>query len=246
MIVIPAIDLKDGHCVRLYQGDFDRETRYGNDPLQLAHRYRASGFDHLHVVDLDGALSGEQRHRAVVSKIAKAAQFVLQVGGGIRSRDSIAEWLAAGASRCVVGSLAVTEPHTVADWFREFGADRIVLALDVRTHGDGVPMLATHGWTRSSDLTLWKCIDGYIRCGLKHVLCTDIRLDGALTGPNGPLYSEFRQRYPEIELQASGGVRHRDDLEDLRALGCAAAITGRALLDGRITAEDMSSFLRNE
>jgi len=246
VIVIPAIDLKDGHCVRLYQGDFDRETRYGNDPLQLAHRYRASGFDHLHVVDLDGALSGEQRHRAVVSKIGKAAQFVLQVGGGIRSRDSIAEWLAAGASRCVVGSLAVTEPHTVADWFREFGADRIVLALDVRTHGDGVPMLATHGWTRSSDLTLWKCIDGYIRCGLKHVLCTDIRLDGALTGPNGPLYSEFRQRYPEIELQASGGVRHRDDLEDLRALGCAAAITGRALLDGRITAEDMSSFLRNE
>jgi phosphoribosylformimino-5-aminoimidazole carboxamide ribotide isomerase len=245
MIVIPAIDLKDGYYVRLYQGDFDTETRYGDDPVELAHHYRAIGFDHLHVVDLDGALTGEQQHRTVVSEIANAAQFVLQIGGGIRSRDSIAGWLDAGASRCVVGSLAVTEPHTVADWLREFGADRIVLALDVRTNGEGLPMLATHGWTRSSDVTLWKCIDGYVHCGLKHVLCTDIQLDGALSGPNRPLYGEFLQRYPDIELQASGGVRHRGDLEELRALGCAAAITGRALLDGTITAEDMSSFLRN-
>jgi phosphoribosylformimino-5-aminoimidazole carboxamide ribotide isomerase len=245
MIVIPAIDLKGGSCVRLYQGNFDRETRYGDDPAELARRYRAAGFDHLHIVDLDGALTGRQQHHAVVSEIANAAQFVLQIGGGVRSRDSIARWLYAGASRCVVGSLAVTEPRTVEDWFREFGADRIVLALDVRTSDEGIPILATHGWTRSSGVTLWECIDGYVRCGLKHVLCTDIQLDGALRGPNGPLYREFLRRYPEIELQASGGVRHRGDLEELRALGCAAAITGRALLDGRIAAEDISSFLQN-
>jgi phosphoribosylformimino-5-aminoimidazole carboxamide ribotide isomerase len=246
MIVIPAIDLKGGSCVRLYQGDFDRETHYGDDPLELARRYHEIGFDHLHVVDLDGALTGEQRHRSVVTKIAHSAQFVMQIGGGIRSRDSVAGWLDAGASRCVVGSLAVTEPQTVADWIREFGEDRIVLALDVRTNGQGAPLLATHGWTRSSELTLWDCIEGYRQCGLKHVLCTDIRLDGALTGPNAPLYTEFMQRYPQIELQASGGVRHCGDLEELRSLGCAAAITGRALLDGQITAEDISSFLRNE
>lgn len=232
--------------MRLYQGDFDRETRYGDDPLAMARHYSELGFDHLHVVDLDGALTGEQRHREVVATMAAAAQFVLQIGGGIRSREAIAEWLDAGASRCVVGSLAVTEPQAVADWFGEFGADRIVLALDVRTNGGSLPVLATHGWTRASSLTLWDCIDGYSRCGVKHVLCTDIGKDGALAGPNAALYSEFMRRYPEIELQASGGVRHRGDLEELRSLGCSAAITGRALLDGRISAEDVSSFLRNE
>jgi phosphoribosylformimino-5-aminoimidazole carboxamide ribotide isomerase len=245
MLLIPAIDLKEGRCVRLYQGDFNRETRYDDDPIDLAGRYSDLGFDHLHVVDLDGALTGEQRHRDVVARMAAASQFVLQIGGGIRNRESIAQWLGAGASRCVVGSLAVTDPPTVADWFSEFGAERIVLALDVRSNGESPPLLATHGWTRQSSLTLWDCVDHYVPCGLRHVLCTDIGRDGALTGPNAPLYSEFMERYPEIELQASGGVRHRGDLEELRLLGCAAAITGRALLDGRISAEDVSSFLRN-
>ena len=245
MIVIPAIDLKGGSCVRLYQGDFKRETRYVYDPANLARRYRDMGLEHLHVVDLDGALHGEQRHRTVVSSILDAAELVLQIGGGIRSRDAVRDWLDAGASRCVVGSMAVTEPQVVAQWFREFGAERIVLALDVRTTGDSPPALATHGWTRSSVVTLWECIDGYRCSGLKHVLCTDIRRDGALAGPNKLLYREFMQRYPEIGLQASGGVRDCGDLEELRALGCPAAITGRALLDGRITAEDVTSFLRN-
>jgi phosphoribosylformimino-5-aminoimidazole carboxamide ribotide isomerase len=243
--VIPAIDLKDGRCVRLYQGDFARETHYSDDPLEVARRYREMGFDHLHVVDLDGALSGEQRHRGVVSKIADEAQLRLQIGGGIRSRDSVAEWLEAGAGRCVIGSLAVTQPHIVAEWFREFGAERLVLALDVRTEANTPPVLATHGWKTTTSLTLWDCVDGYAGCGLRHVLCTDIGKDGALTGPNTSLYSEFLQRYPKIELQASGGVRDRADLEALRNLGCAAAITGRALLDGRISAEDVSPFLQN-
>jgi phosphoribosylformimino-5-aminoimidazole carboxamide ribotide isomerase len=245
MIVIPAIDLKDGYYVRLYQGDFERETRYGDDPVAQARRYQAMGLDHLHVVDLDGALTGEPRHRVVVSEMARATQVVLQVGGGIRSRDSVAGWLETGASRCVVGSLAVTDPRTVREWFREFGAERLVLALDVRTDSEGVPLLATHGWTESSDVTLWECIDGYMQCELTHVLCTDIQLDGALTGPNEALYGEFLRRYPQLQLQASGGVRHCEDLMELRALGCAAAITGRALLDGRITTEEISSFLRN-
>jgi phosphoribosylformimino-5-aminoimidazole carboxamide ribotide isomerase len=245
MIVIPSIDLKDGSCVRLYQGDFGRETRYDDDPVDVARLYKNMGLRYLHVVDLDGALSGEQRHRAVVSTILDAAKLVLQIGGGIRSGRAIREWLDAGATRCVIGSMAVTEPQTVADWLREFGAERIVLALDVWKDGDGPPVLATHGWTRSSELPIWDCIEGYLRSGLKHVLCTDIRQDGALTGPNKLLYGEFMQRYPEIELQASGGVRHIGDLEELRALGCSAAITGRALLDRRITAEDVTSFLRN-
>lgn len=245
MHVIPAIDLKDGRCVRLYQGDFNRETHYFEDPLELARRYSEMGFKHLHIVDLDGALTGEQRHRDVVSRIVDEAQFRLQIGGGIRSQESVAEWLEAGAARCVIGSLAVTRPEVVEEWFREFGAERIVLALDVRTEPDAPPVLATHGWTRASSLTLWDCVDAYAGCGLKHVLCTDIGKDGALTGPNTSLYGDFMRRYPDIELQASGGVRDCADLETLRALGCDAAITGRALLDGRISAEDVSLFLRN-
>lgn len=246
MIVIPAIDLKDGNYVRLYQGDFNRQTHYGDNPVELACRYRQIGFTHLHVVDLDGALSGEQRHRSIVSEMVGKSQLALQLGGGIRSREAIKQWLDSGVARCVVGSLAVTEPRTIADWLTAFGADRIVLALDVYTDGMNPPRLATHGWTRTSDLTLWQCIDGYRRFGLRHVLCTDIVQDGTLSGPNSALYRELLRRYPFIELQASGGVRHRSDLDALSELGCSAAITGRALLDGQITAEEMSPFLRNE
>ena len=245
MIVIPAIDLKDGRCVRLIQGDFARQTRYSDEPAEVARRYREAGFQHLHVVDLDGALTGEQQHHEIVLNIVNATELTVQLGGGIRSRDAITDWLGAGVSRCVVGSLAVTEPRTVADWLAEFGPDRIVLALDVRTDSQGTPMLATHGWTRPADVTLWQCIDEYGRCGLRHVLCTDIAMDGALAGPNGALYSEVLRRYPELELQASGGVRHVSDLHALRALGCSAAITGRALLDGRIADEEILPFLRN-
>jgi phosphoribosylformimino-5-aminoimidazole carboxamide ribotide isomerase len=246
VIVIPAIDLKDGSYVRLYQGDFNRQTHYGDDPVELACRYRLMGFSHLHVVDLDGALSGEQKHRPIVSEVVGKSQLTVQLGGGIRSRESIRHWLDSGVTRCVVGSLAVTEPQSVADWLTAFGADRIVLALDVYTDGMNPPRLATHGWTRTSELTLWQCIDQYRRFGLRHVLCTDIGHDGTLGGPNSELYRELLRRYPFIEVQASGGVRHRSDLDALSALGCSAAITGRALLDGQITAEDVTSFLRNE
>ena len=245
MRVIPAIDLKGGRCVRLYQGDFNRETCYSNDPLEVARRFTAMGFDHLHVVDLDGALSGEQRHRDVVSRIVNEAQLRLQIGGGIRSREAVTEWLDAGAARCVIGSLAVSQPRMITEWLREFGGARLVLALDVRTEADAPPMLATQGWTKTSSLTLWDCVDSYAGAGLQHVLCTDIGRDGALSGPNMTLYGQFLRRYPQIELQASGGVRDHADLEALRTLGCAAAITGRALLDGRISAEDVSLFLQN-
>lgn len=245
MNVIPAIDLKDGRCVRLMQGDFDQETRYSSEPLDVARRYRSLGFDRLHLVDLDGALSGEQKHAGIVASIVSGTDLTVQLGGGIRRRDSIALWLEAGVSRCVVGSIAITQPETVLGWLQEFGPDRIVLALDVRTDDGGSPILATHGWTRSAGVTLWQCLESYLDHGVSHVLCTDIGRDGTCDGPNGLLYREILQRCPDLDLQASGGVRHIDDLQALRELGCAAAITGRALLEGRITDEEISSFLRN-
>lgn len=244
MNVIPAIDLRGGRCVRLYQGDFAKETEYSSNPLALAGAFVAFGFDHLHVVDLDGAKSGEQQNRSIARALASTKGLGVQLGGGIRTEEDIRNWLDAGIERCVIGSLAVSEPGTVRHWLRQFGPDRIVLAFDVRIEGE--PKLTTHGWTRTTDVTLWKSIDYYLGCGLEIVLCTDVERDGAMTGPNLSLYKDICTRYPALQLQASGGVRHMDDLHNLRDVGATAAITGRALLDGAFTAEEMQAFLRGE
>jgi phosphoribosylformimino-5-aminoimidazole carboxamide ribotide isomerase len=245
MRVIPAIDMRGGKCVRLFQGEFDRQTEYSSDPLAVARTFEGLGCPDLHLVDLDGAQSGEQKNHEFVRRIAAATGFDIQLGGGIRDERSVQSWLDAGVSRCVIGSLAVTAPDTVGAWISRFGADRIVLALDVRLDANDEPMLATHGWTEETAVTLWDCVAGYRPLGLKYVLCTDISRDGALGGPNTDLYREFTSRFPEVRLQASGGVRHVDDLRALRDTGADAAITGRALLDGRITAEEIGSFQRS-
>lgn len=243
MIVIPAIDIKDGRCVRLLRGDFDLQTEYSNDPAAVALTFRNTGFSHLHIVDLDGARSGTQNNRDIVASIASQGGLRMQLGGGIRDMATLRRWLDAGIERCVVGSVAVTDCDAVDGWFEELGGDSIVLALDVRIDASGTPLLATHGWTRSTDFSLWDCVTRYASSGLRQVLCTDISRDGAMAGPNLALYREFVFRFPQIELQASGGVRHIGDLRALRETGAAAAITGRALLDGCMTKEELSEFL---
>ncbi len=245
MKVIPAIDLRGGRCVRLLKGEFDKETEYSSDPAAVARRFGELGVDRLHMVDLDGARDGEQQNQAIVRAIAGESALAIQLGGGIRDRDSVAAWLDAGVSRCVIGSLAVTDAARVAGWLREFGPDRIVLALDIRIDAEGTPMLATHGWEQTSDVSLWDCVEHYHASGLRHVLCTDVSRDGAMTGPNVDLYATLARRFDWLELQASGGVRGIDDLRALRTAGAAAAITGRALLDGTLTAEEVRTFLRD-
>lgn len=245
MRIIPAIDLQEGKCVRLFRGDFDKTTEYSDDPIAVARRFSALDVQDLHIVDLDGARSGVQQNRAFVAAIAGNAGLDIQLGGGIRTRASIEEWLEHGVARCVVGSMAITNSAIVSEWLSEFGPKRLVLALDVRLQGDGTPMLTTHGWTRDSELSLWDCIDLYAGAGLKHVLCTDVSRDGAMAGPNVALYREMLSRYPHLALQASGGVRHIGDLEELRSHGIPAAISGRALLDGEITTAEVTSFRRS-
>jgi phosphoribosylformimino-5-aminoimidazole carboxamide ribotide isomerase len=243
VLIIPAIDLHNGSCVRLFQGDFNRQTIFADPPRDIALKFESLGLKSLHIVDLDGARVGVQGNGATVREIADCTEMAIQLGGGIRDPASFRQWLAYGVSRCVIGSLAVGDPGVVSDWFREFGADRIVLALDVRLDEHDLPLLATHGWTRTADSTLWECLDAFTRVGLKHVLCTDISRDGALSGPNLDLYRQILQRYPSIELQASGGVRDAADLHALRAISVHAAITGRALLENRIGPEEIALFL---
>jgi phosphoribosylformimino-5-aminoimidazole carboxamide ribotide isomerase len=245
MQLIPAIDLRNGKCVRLYQGRYDAETVYADDPAEVLDRYVALGARLVHVVDLDGARDGSQANAVAVARLVSQGQAELQLGGGIRDSTTVARWLDAGVVRVVVGSAAVTAPDEVASWFGAFGAERIVPAFDVRLDTDGVPRLATHGWERQTALSLWDAVERYLAHGLRHVLCTDVARDGALTGPNVDLYREAIRRYPTIAWQASGGVRDVADLADLAGIGAAGAISGRALLDGRMHPEELSPFLRN-
>ena len=242
MNVIPAIDLKEGKCVRLLRGDFERTTVYDENPLEVARQFSLLGTTDLHLVDLDGARSGTQLNRDIVRSIADETKLRIQLGGGIREREAVADWLRTGISRCVIGSLAATDPDVVKSLLVQFGGERIVLALDVKVNAQGVPLVVTHGWTQSSDTSIFECIDDFRHVGLKHVLCTDVGRDGAMAGPNVELYVRILSRFPDLALQASGGVRDIRDLEVLRARGIPAAITGRALLEGKITATELASF----
>jgi phosphoribosylformimino-5-aminoimidazole carboxamide ribotide isomerase len=244
MELIPAIDLRDGRCVRLLQGDFARETRYPVDPVELGQRYRGLGARWLHVVDLDGAKRGAPVNLALVARIRERRGLSVQFGGGIRDRKSLEQALKI-ADRVVIGSLAVTAPELVGAWLQEFGAERLALALDVRVGPNGEAAIATHGWTRASDATLASAIEEYLPAGLRHVLCTDIDRDGALGGPNVALYADCVRRWPTVAFQASGGVRDAADLDALAATKVAAAISGRALLDGRINDTEIRRFLPN-
>ena len=245
MILIPAIDLKDGHCVRLLRGDFATETRYTSNPQELVDRYRALGADWLHVVDLDGARTGGPANRDIIVGLAAQREVKLQVGGGLRDTAAINEAFDAGVARAVVGSAALTQVQQVRQWLREFGADRIVLAFDVRLGVDGEPRVAIHGWREQSQVSLWSAVDNFADFGLRHVLCTDVSRDGALTGPNVALYGHAVERFPRIEWQASGGIRNSLDLHALAGVGVSAAISGKALLDELIPGAELRSFLPN-
>jgi phosphoribosylformimino-5-aminoimidazole carboxamide ribotide isomerase len=244
MRLIPAIDLRGGQCVRLYQGRFDAETVYGNDPLEILQDYSALGARYVHVVDLDGARDGTQGNRAAIALLAQSQGGVsIQVGGGIRSRDVANAMLDLGVGRVVIGSVAINQPQQVTGWLREFGADRIVLAFDVRIDADGTPRLTTHGWDAQTDTSLWDVTAHYAQAGAVHVLCTDVARDGALSGPNLGLYTEAVRRFPAIQWQASGGVSSGADLRVLAETGVASVISGRALLEDRIPHEELEPFL---
>jgi phosphoribosylformimino-5-aminoimidazole carboxamide ribotide isomerase len=248
MILIPSIDLRNGRCVRLLKGNFDQETRYDLEPHELLQRYRALGATWLHVVDLDGAKDGRLANRSVIVRLASQKALHIQVGGGVRSKAVVDDLLRNGIDRVIVGSAAVEKPAEVQAWIKQYGAEKIGLAFDIR-HVDGVPRVLTRGWTKESKLSLWEAIDSYLSSlgenGLKHVLCTDAELDGAMQGPAVGLYQEFTQRYPGLQLQASGGVRSAADLAALAAIGAAFAISGKALLEEAIKPAELRPFLPN-
>jgi len=243
MLLIPAIDLLNGRCVRLLKGDFASQTHYEDEPQRLLARYAAFGVPWVHVVDLDGAKDGAAGNRELVLALAARGAPKLQVGGGLRSAAAIADLFTQGAQRVVIGSAAVEAPQSVIGWLQRFGAARVCLAFDVCLDAHAVPRVRTRGWRRGTTLSLWDAVAPYLAHGLTHVLCTDIERDGTLAGPNLALYAQAQERLPQLAWQASGGVASAGDLLALAGTGVAAAVSGKALLDGRINLQELQAFL---
>jgi phosphoribosylformimino-5-aminoimidazole carboxamide ribotide isomerase len=234
----PAIDVREGRVVRLRQGDYDRETRYPDDPFAVAMRYADAGARWLHLVDLDAARAGGYTLAMLLRRIADDGRLQVQTGGGVRDEAAVAALLAQGASRVVIGSLAVRDPALVESWLRRYGAARITIALDTRQDDAGVWRLPIHGWTERAELDLDACLRRYRDAGARHLLCTDIARDGMMRGPNLELYRMIVARGEGFALQASGGVRDAADIVTARDAGCSGAVLGRSLLEGGMTIED--------
>jgi phosphoribosylformimino-5-aminoimidazole carboxamide ribotide isomerase len=244
--VYPAIDVRAGRVVRLLKGDFDKETRYPDDPMTLAREYAAGGASWLHLVDLDAARAGGYTLAPLLGEIVDETGLSVQTGGGVRSKADVNDLLEAGATRVVIGSLAVREPETVSRWITEFGADSITVALDTRTGKDGSWVLPTSGWTSDTETDLAALLSHYSRCGRLNVLCTDIGRDGTLGGPNLNLYTFLTRAVPDAAVQASGGARHAADVRSVRKIGCAGVILGKSLLERRLTVAEAIAEEREE
>ncbi|MBT8135519.1 MAG: 1-(5-phosphoribosyl)-5-[(5-phosphoribosylamino)methylideneamino] imidazole-4-carboxamide isomerase [Gammaproteobacteria bacterium] len=240
MHVIPSIDLAAGRCVRLQQGKFDAVTEYAIDPLQQAQRYAAAGLSWVHLVDLDGCRAGRPVNADVIAAIAAIPGLRLQAGGGIRDIDTVRSYLAAGVARAVIGSRAFQAPDDVAGWISELGPERVVIAADVRID-NGIPQALVDGWRADAGAGFYDTLDFFGDRGVRHLLCTDVSRDGMMAGP-GSLYSALCARYPQMSVQASGGVRDAGDLAALQRDGAAAAIVGKSLLDGVMQPEELSQW----
>lgn len=235
MVIYPAIDCRNNRCVRLYQGDYQQETVYGDSPLEMVNAFVSEGASCLHVVDLDGAQDPTNHQAAMIGDLIKSTSLCVQVGGGIRTFEQIEAYLEHGATRVIIGSLAVTAPELVQDWLQKLGGERLVLAFDVMLNEQAQPRVATHAWQKISPYTLNELIAAYEVCGLQHVLCTDISKDGTLKGPNTELYASLLKAFPTLSLQASGGIGALADVERLKKVGVSGAIIGRALYEKRFS-----------
>ena len=237
-IIIPAIDLMDGRCVRLTQGDYGQKKEYSADPVDMAKQYEDCGVTRLHVVDLDGARTKKPCNLRVLENIATRTGLDIEWGGGIKDASSLKSTLDAGADRIICGSIAVDERETFTSWLREFGPSCLILGADVR---DG--KVATHGWLKDSGLGLDELMGWYVPEGLNQMICTDISKDGMLQGPDFDFYVGLRQAWPSVDVTLSGGISCMDDLCKAEELGIHSVIMGKAIYEGRITLKELESWL---
>lgn len=238
MIAIPAIDLIDGKVVRLLQGDYEKRTDYSNtNPIEYAREISQNGLEYLHLVDLSGARSGRITHEEVLKKVVSETRLKVDFGGGVKNREDVIKLFDSGANQVVIGSLCVKDPEMVLSWIIEFGVNKFILALDT----DGTK-LKVNGWQDQSDIALEDLMKKFSVFENLMILTTDIRRDGTGSGPNTALYRGLVQQFPSQKWIASGGVESLQDLLDLREAGCYGCVVGKALLEGKISLQELKQF----
>jgi phosphoribosylformimino-5-aminoimidazole carboxamide ribotide isomerase len=229
MHFIPAIDIIDGQCVRLTQGDFSRKKVYSEDPLKVAKQFEAAGLQRLHLVDLDGARAGHIVNHRVLERIAANTSLWIDFGGGLKSDDDVRIAFESGARQITGGTVAVKNPELFLEWLQQYGPEKIILGADVK---DG--KIAVSGWEEQSRLELFEFLENYTAQGVRYAICTDVSKDGLLQGPATDLYRRIRLRFPDLNLIASGGVSGMKDIREIKQTGCFGVIVGKAIYEGRI------------
>lgn len=237
MQIIPAIDIIEGKCVRLTEGDYAQKKIYNEDPLEVAKAFEGIGLMRLHLVDLDGAKAGEVVNWKILEKIANQTQLKIDFGGGIKKETTLKTVFDTGASYATIGSLAVNNRLVFEEWIERFGADAFMLGADVFEE-----KIAIGGWIEKTDIDVYEFIQSYMSKGITQVFCTDIQKDGKLAGPSINLYKNIIEQFPKLQLIASGGVSSLEDLKELSSIGCSGAIVGKAIYENRITLKELASF----
>ncbi|ACY40445.1 1-(5-phosphoribosyl)-5-[(5-phosphoribosylamino)methylideneamino]imidazole-4-carboxamide isomerase [Blattabacterium sp. (Blattella germanica) str. Bge] len=237
MNIIVAIDLIDGKCVRLVQGDFKKKKIYNHDPLEVAFLLENHGISRIHLVDLDGAKRGKVVHWKILEKIAKQTRLIIDFGGGIHTEEDVRAVFENGAHIVTVGSVAVKKPTLLKEWVHIYGNDKILLGVDVKNN-----KIATHGWTEFFDIPFFDFLEEKNNDGIRKIFCTDISKDGILSGPSFSLYKKIIQRFPNIEFIASGGIRNLEDIDKLFNLGCRGVIIGKAIYENKISLSELRNW----
>lgn len=237
MQIIPAIDIIDGKCVRLTQGDYMQKTIYNEQPLEVAKQFEAAGLRRLHLVDLDGAKAGSVQNWKVLESIAANTSLVIDFGGGIKQENDVNIVFNSGAALATIGSLAVKNETLFVQWLNQFGADKFLLGADVKEE-----KIVIGGWLETTDIWIYDFIEKYIAYGVKQLFCTDVSKDGKLEGPSTTLYQNIINKFPGLHFIASGGVSSIADLNDLQSIGCAGAIVGKAIYENKILVNELKIF----
>jgi phosphoribosylformimino-5-aminoimidazole carboxamide ribotide isomerase len=238
MQIIPAIDIIDGKCVRLTQGDYDQKKIYNEHPLEVAKQFEDAGLQRLHLVDLDGARAGVVTNWKVLETIAGKTSLTIDFGGGIKKEEDVKVVFNSGAALATIGSLAVKDEAVFIQWLRRLGAEKFLLGADVKNE-----KIVVSGWQETTDIWVYDFIRKYIQHGVQQVFCTDVSKDGKLEGPSSDLYKNIVGEFPDLQFIASGGVTSVDDLNKLQEAGCKGVIIGKALYEKRISIKDLKQFI---
>jgi len=238
MKIIPAIDIIDGKCVRLEQGEYSAKKIYNENPLEVAKQFEDNGIKYLHLVDLDGAKQGKIINWKVLENIANNTSLIIDFGGGIKTDNDVETVLNSGANQLTAGSIAVKNRDNVMNWIAKFGAEKIILGADVKNE-----MIAISGWQETSSLNLFDFLDNYTSAGIQYSICTDISKDGMLKGTSVNLYQKITNKFPKLNLVASGGVTNIEEIEKLKEMGIYGAIIGKAIYENKISLKELQRFL---